>query len=64
MGSDAFFQEFQASFLLPNPEQLLCPPLIGGEPHHLPDKIPHKLVVLGEFTLRAGRLGLETGFSV
>ena len=42
-----------------SPEQLLCAPLIGRESHHLPDKVSHKLVVLGEAALAARRLGLQ-----
>ena len=41
------------------PEELLGAPLVGGEADHLPDQVPHKLVVLGELALAAGRLGLQ-----
>ena len=58
MRSDAFLQELQATLFLANPEQLLCPPLIGGEPHNLPDEVSHELVVLGELALGVRGLGL------
>jgi hypothetical protein len=41
------------------PEQLLGPPLVGGESDDLPDQVPHELVVLGELALAAGGLGLQ-----
>ena len=41
------------------PKQLLGSPLIRGKSSHLPDKVPHKLVVLGQLSLGVGGLGLQ-----
>jgi len=41
------------------PEQLLGPPLVGGESDDLPDQVSHELVVLGELALAAGGLRLQ-----
>jgi hypothetical protein len=45
--------------LLYLPEQLLRPPLVGGESDDLPDQVPHELIVLGELALAAGGLRLQ-----
>merc|ERR1719495_182123 len=60
VGTDPLLQELQATLLLPDSEQLLGPPLVGGEAHHLPHQVPHELVVLGLPTLPTGRLHLES----
>ena len=59
MRSDAFLQELKATLFLSDPEQLLGPPLIGCKASHLPDEVPHKLVVLGQLALGIGWLGLN-----
>ena len=43
--SDSLLEEFQATLLLANPEQLLSSPLIGSKANHFSDEISHKLDV-------------------
>ena len=59
MRSDAFLQELKATLFLSDPEQLLGPPLIGCKASHLPDEIPHELIVLGQLALGIGWLSLN-----
>jgi len=51
---DPLLQELQATLLLANPEQLLCPPLVGCEPDNFTDQVTHELVGLGQLTLVLG----------
>merc|ERR1712043_123087 len=57
--SDSLLEEFQATLLLANSEQLLGSPLIGGKANHFSDEISHKLVVLGQLPLGLAGLGLQ-----
>ena len=59
MRPNTFLQELKATLLLTDSEQLLGSPLIRGKASHLPDQVPHKLVVLSQLALSVGWLGLE-----